>query len=417
MINRDLNQDLQSTLVDYFFKAKIILGLICLSLLLFFHYFRFLGFEARPIILTFAIELCIWASFFPVRARRPESVFRYNSVSLWIDVIAITIALHYFGGIYSMIWAAAYLLLIACSSLFLSRTGRVLFAAYVILAFSLLCYFEHYGVLPRHNIFRVPPSTGMDIFFWASTCVIVFASAVLTNKMAEVLSRLERFANLGRLSTELAHEIRTPLQVIEGLLHRPETSEHTKKEIRAQTERISRFVKEILALGREERLRVATLRIQDIVDHSVNLILKALPTRPGIRVERDFCEEELWVDGDADQLIKAFSNLVRNGIDSMDGGGRLSVKVSRYGFEWLQVDVQDTGTGMERAEFDRIFEPFYTTKTGRRGVGLGLAIAKKFIEANSGRDRSGQPVGGREPVHRAASPFRPTLKNLFIFRS
>jgi signal transduction histidine kinase len=173
--------------------------------------------------------------------------------------------------------------------------------------------------------------------------------------------------------------------VIEGLLHRAETTEDTKKEIRGQTERIARFVKEILALGREERVRVATLRIQDIVDHSVNLILKALPARPGIRVERDFCEEELWVDGDADQLIKAFSNLVRNGIDSMGGSGRLSVKVSRYGFEWLQVEIRDTGTGMERAEFERIFEPFYTTKTGRRGVGLGLAIAKKFIEANNGR--------------------------------
>jgi len=373
MINRDLNQDFLSTLIDYFFKAKIILGLTCLSLLLFFHYFQLLGVEARPIIFTFAIELAVWASYFLVRARRPESVFRYNSVNLWIDVVAMTIALHYFGGIYSMIWAAAYLLLIACSSLFLSKRGRVLFAAYVILAFSLLCYLEHHGVIPRYNIFRIPPSTGMDIFFWSSTSLIILAAAILTNKLGEVLSRLERFANLGRLSTELAHEIRTPLQVIEGLLHRVETSEDTKKEIRAQTERIARFVKEILALGREERRRVATLRIQDIVDHSVNLILKAMPARPGIRVERDFCEEELWVDGDADQLIKAFSNLVRNGIDSM------------YGFEWLQVDIQDTGTGMERVEFDRIFEPFYTTKTGRRGVGLGLAIAKKFIEANNGR--------------------------------
>jgi signal transduction histidine kinase len=385
MINRDLNQDLQSALVEYFFKAKIILGLTCLSLLLFFHYFRFLGVEARPIIFTFAIELSIWASYFPLRSRRPESVLRYNAASLWIDVIAVTVALHYFGGIYSMIWGAAYLLLIACSSLFFSKTGRVLFAVYVILSFSLLCHLEHHGVIPRHNIFRVPPSTGMDIFFWSSTSLIIFAAAVLTNKMGEVLSRLEQFANLGRLSTELAHEIRTPLQVIEGLLHGQETPEEAKKEIRIQTERISRFVKEILALGREERLRVATLRIQDIVDHSVNLILKALPAGPGLRVERDFCDEELWVDGDADQLIKAFSNLVRNGVDSMDGEGRLSVKVSRHGFEWLQVDIEDTGNGMERGEFDRIFEPFYTTKAGRRGVGLGLAIAKKFIEANHGR--------------------------------
>jgi signal transduction histidine kinase len=220
---------------------------------------------------------------------------------------------------------------------------------------------------------------------WASTSFVILATAIFSNKLGEVLSRLERFANLGRLSTELAHEIRTPLQVIQGLLHRVECAEDVRTEIRAQTERIARFVTEILALGREERPRMARLRIQDIVDHSISLILKAIPARPDIHVEKGFCEEELWVEGDTDQLIKAFSNLVRNGIDSMNGRGTLSVTVSRYGFEWLQVDIRDTGVGMDRIEFDRIFEPFYTTKSGRRGIGLGLAIAKKFIEANNGR--------------------------------
>jgi signal transduction histidine kinase len=385
MINRDLNQDFQIALVDYLFKAKIMLGLACLFLLLFFYYFQFIGVENRPILLTFAVELAVWSIYFPLRARRPDWILPYNSASLWIDVIAATIALHYFGGIYSMIWAVAYLFLVVCSGMFLSRRGRPLFAAYVILAYSLLCHFEHHGVIPRHNIFRISLGTGMDIFFWSSTTVLISATAFLSNKLGEVLSRLEKFANLGRLSTELAHEIRTPLQVIEGLLSRAEAAEDTKREIRAQIERIVRFVKEILALGREERVRVSTLRIQDIVDHSVNLILKAMPARPGIRVERELSPEDLWVEGDADQLVKAFSNLVRNGIDSMDGQGRLSVAVFRYGFEWLQVDIRDTGVGIERTELDRIFEPFYTTKTGRRGVGLGLAIAKKFIEANNGR--------------------------------
>jgi signal transduction histidine kinase len=385
MINRDLNQDFQSTLVDYFFKAKIILGLTVLSLLLFFHYFRLLSVEAQPVILTLVVELLIWGSFFMIRARHPERILHFNVASLWVDVVAVTIALHYFGGLYSTIWAVDYLFLIACSGAFLSKRGRTLFAAYVILVYSLLCHLEHHGVIARHNIFGIPPSSGLDIFFWASTSLLMVATAILANKLAEIFGRLERFANLGRLSTELAHEIRTPLQVIEGLLHGLHSAEDVKQEIRDQTERIERFVTEILALGREEQPRLAKLRIQDIVDHSINLILKAVPSRPEIEVEKSFCEEELWVEGDTDQLIKAFSNLVRNGIDSMDASGRLLVVVSRYGFEWLQVDIQDTGIGMERTELDRIFEPFYTTKTGRRGVGLGLAIAKKLIEANNGR--------------------------------
>jgi signal transduction histidine kinase len=393
MINRALNQDFQRTLVDYFIRAKIILGLTALSLLLFFHYFRLLGVEALPVIFTLVIELLIWALFFVIRAEYPERILLFNVVSLWIDVIAVTVALHYFGGLYSMIWAADYLLLIACSSAFLSKRGRTLFAAYAIMVYSLLCHLEHYGVVVRHNIFEIPPSSGRDIFFWASTSLLMVTTAILANKLAEVFSRLERFANLGRLSTELAHEIRTPLQVIQGVLHRLHDAEDVKQEIRDQTERIARFLTEILALGREEPPRIARFRIQDVVDHSINLILKAMPAGSAIQVEKSFCEEVLWVEGDTDQLVKAFSNLVRNGIDSMNGGGTLSIDVFRYGFEWLQVDIRDTGMGMERVEFDKIFEPFYTTKSGRRGIGLGLAIAKKLIEANNGRIEVDSIVG------------------------
>jgi signal transduction histidine kinase len=77
----------------------------------------------------------------------------------------------------------------------------------------------------------------------------------------------------------------------------------------------------------------------------------------------------------------------------MNGQGRLSVRVARYGFEWLQVEIQDTGVGIQKSEFQKIFEPFYTTKLGRRGVGLGLAIAKKFVEANNGRIEVESRVG------------------------
>ncbi len=385
MINRTLNQDFQEMVADYFLRVKIILGLTCLSLLLFFHYFQLAGGGAPVIIFPFLLSLVVWALYFVVRARRPAWILPYNAVVLWMDVLAATVALHYFGGIYSMIWSAAYLLLIAFSSVFLSRRGRTLFAMHVLVAYGVLCQLEHAGMIPRHNIFRIPSSSGMDLFIWSSTSLILVAAAVLANRLGEALGRLETFASLGRLSTELAHEIRTPLQIIQGMLRRIKANEEAKQEIQAQTERIARFVQEILALGREEPSRVVSLPVRDIVDQAITQILKAMPLRPGIRVEKDFCEEELWTEGDADQLIKAFSNLVRNGIDSMDGGGRLLIRVVRYGFEWLQVDIQDTGIGMERAEFDRIFEPFYTTKAGRRGIGLGLAIAKKFIEANNGR--------------------------------
>ena len=393
MINHALRQNFQKRLIDYFFKAKVIISLLLLACMFCFHYFRFFGLEALPIILTLLAELLVFVFYYFIRSNKPEWVLHYNVASLWIDILAITVALHYFGGIYSMMWSFFYLVLIAIASLFLSRKGRIVFSVYVLAVYSCLFHLEYSGLVPRHNIFRVPQSDGLDLFCWASTAVLIFIMVVVSNNFVEILSRSQTFANLGRLSTELAHEIRTPLQVIEGVVHRVECPESMRKEIHGQTERIATFIREILALGREERRRITRLRIQDLVEYSVNLIFQAMPVHPGIHLETSFCQEDLWVEGDTDQLLKAFSNLVRNGIDSMNGQGRLSVRVARYGFEWLQVEIQDTGVGIQKSEFQKIFEPFYTTKLGRRGVGLGLAIAKKFVEANNGRIEVESRVG------------------------
>ena len=384
MINTDLREGFQRKLIDYLFKVKVIISLILISFLIFFHYFQFLDLNTTPIILVFLFELIIFFSFLPLRARKPEWVIPYNILSLYCDVLAVTFVLHYFGGIYSMIWAVDYLLLIAISSVFLSKRGRISYAVYTCIVYTFFCYLEHQGIVARHNIFHIPVSGKLDLFCWLSTMLLLAVTALISNNFIEMFSRVQRFADLGRLSTELAHEIRTPLQIIEGTTYLTGFPEEGRSEIRSQVERITRFVKEILALGREERQKLSKARIQDIMEYSINLIFKFSPTQKRIEIEKRFSEEELWVNVDIDQVTKALSNLVRNGIDSIQEEGMLSVHVSRYGFEWVQVEVHDTGVGIHQNEFSRIFEPFYTTKTGMRGVGLGLAIAKKFVEANGG---------------------------------
>jgi len=385
VINPALPQSFQRPLIDYFFKSKLIVGFILLACSFFFHYFRFFGVEAIPTIVTLLAELAIFGSYFFVRAARPEWVLRYNLASLGVDILAVTLALHYLGGIYSMMWPIPYLLLIAIASLFLSRKGRILFSVYVFLVYGFLFHLEHNQILSRHNVFGIPESSGLDLFCLASMAFLILVMSLVSNNFVELLGRFQAFACLGRFSTEVAHEIRTPLQVIENVVHGEPLPRRVSSEILGQIERMSRFVREMLAFGREERQQVTRIRIQDLVGYSADLVFKALPARNGIELEKRFCEEDGMVDGDMEQLVKAFSNLVRNGVDSMNGHGQLDVTVSRFGFEWLQVEVRDTGTGILKSEIPKIFEPFYTTKAGRRGIGLGLAIAKKFIEAHGGR--------------------------------
>lgn len=384
MVNRELREGLHRRLIEYLFRVKVIVALVLLTFLVFFHYFRYLGIETLPVILSLIVEMCVFLLYFNVRAKKPEWVIPYNVLSLWIDVLAVTVALHFFGGLYSMIWAADYFLLIAIASAFLSRGGRLLFATCVAVVYSVLCYLEHNGIVARHNIFGIPVSDHLDLFCWLSTMALLSVTTLISYNFMDVFSRLHRFADLGRFSTELAHEIRTPLQIIEGVTHRGECSPTAQAEIKTQIGRISRFVKEILALGREERQRPSKTRLQDIVDYAVDLVFKASPVDQRIHLRKEYTDEELWVHVDIDQISKAFSNLIRNGIDSIEAEGEIRVVVCRHGFEWVQVEVCDTGVGIHESEKKRIFEPFYTTKTGMRGVGLGLAIAKKFIDANGG---------------------------------
>jgi len=393
MINKDLREGPHRKLIDYLFKVKVITGLILFAFLLCFHYFRFLALETSPVIGVLFIELLVFFFYFPIRSQKIEWVIPYNIFSLFVDVLAVTFVLHFFGGIYSMIWTADYLLLVAISSLFLSKRGRKIFVVFTAIAYTGLCWLEHEGIIARHNIFGVPVSGKLDLFCWLSTTTLLGIAAVISNNFIEMMSRLQRFADLGRLSTELAHEIRTPLQIIEGTTHLDGFPEESKGEIRTQIERITRFVKEILALGREEKQKLSKARIQDLTDYSISLVLKVTPTIKKIELEKDFSEEELWVHVDIDQVTKALSNLVRNGIDSIQEKGRLKVRVVRYGFEWIQIDIEDTGVGIHKSEFTKIFEPFYTTKTGMRGVGLGLAISKKFVEANGGNIEVDSQVG------------------------
>jgi signal transduction histidine kinase len=98
-------------------------------------------------------------------------------------------------------------------------------------------------------------------------------------------------------------------------------------------------------------------------------------------------DKEVVVVGDPDQLKQVIWNLGLNALQAMPMGGQLTFAIRRhtseYGPRWAAIELADTGRGMEPAEIERIFEPFYTTKPG--GTGLGLAIAQKIIDNLGGR--------------------------------
>jgi signal transduction histidine kinase len=145
----------------------------------------------------------------------------------------------------------------------------------------------------------------------------------------------------------------------------------------------------------KREISAATLIVSDLLDYSAGrqpmlapvqvseLVAEALSVAPppkGVQVVQQ-AEPQVSVQADHDQIRQALLNLMTNGYDSMPGGGVLTVSATPAG-DLVEITVTDTGSGMDEETRSNIFTPFFTKKA--RGIGLGLAVTKRIIEAHHG---------------------------------
>jgi len=214
----------------------------------------------------------------------------------------------------------------------------------------------------------------------------------------------ERLIALGNLAAGVAHEIRNPLNTIaltcrylERLIaqgaHAPalRAEAHANFEVVAsELGRLTRTIDNVVLLAKPTDLDLAPCDLEALLDQTLALFAREFG-EARVQLRRDHAGP-LPVRCDADRLGQVFANIIRNSVQAMRDGGTLAVTTERANGT-ARVAFADTGPGIPPADLPRIFEPYFTTK--RSGLGLGLALSLRIVEAHGGSlSVANQPSGG-----------------------
>ena len=216
-------------------------------------------------------------------------------------------------------------------------------------------------------------------------------------RMEQQLAATERLASLGTLSAGVAHEINNPLAIIDqasGYLRGKAAKDETlSKEMASSIElalnkidksvvRAKRITHQLLSFCRRNDSAVQEFDLLNLVREVAELTQKvAQEHQAELIVEPPEGEFMIW--SDPYQLRQVLVNIVTNGLQAVDLGGRVRVELSEKD-NWVLVVIRDNGPGIPPENMAKIFEPFFTTKPPGQGTGLGLSVSRGIIEKLGG---------------------------------
>jgi len=226
---------------------------------------------------------------------------------------------------------------------------------------------------------------------------------VMCDRLAAALEQVrhaDRLATIGTLTSTIAHEIGTPLNVVSGharLIARGRISGSdamdSAKVMHEQCDRIAKIVRQVLEYGRRREPKRSALDILGVVRSTVAL-LQPLATKCGVTLELSVSPSaSTHTAADAAQVQQALTNLIMNAIQASTEGQtvRVAAETKSDGASADEtrgshhvISVEDSGSGISEEVRQRMFEPFFTTKEAGQGTGLGLSIARDIVVEHGG---------------------------------
>lgn len=203
------------------------------------------------------------------------------------------------------------------------------------------------------------------------------------------LRHADRLTTVGTLASAVAHELGTPLNVVSGRAQMISSGELVGDEVAksaaiivGQVERMARYLRQILDFARSRSRAVQRCDLRALTQRTLEL-LEPLAHKRAVTLTLEGDDQAVVASVDSDAVQQVIANLVVNAIQAIDGGGNVVVCLGQSD-ERVTVVVRDSGGGIESADLERLFQPFFTTKPVGEGTGLGLSVAMEIAHDHEG---------------------------------
>lgn len=214
--------------------------------------------------------------------------------------------------------------------------------------------------------------------------IVTLTDVTAENAYRENLSRKKRLEYLGTLMASLAHQIRTPLMA--AMLYASQTGaveDEEKKNLKSSLRHIEQLVNDMLLYTSNGKMTFADTRVNELM-HDFTILAGPVAELGGCQLNSVIDDGDTVVHINRNAVLGALQNLVSNSVSACHGQGNILVHAHLLDDGGLEILVTDNGRGVPREQQAHIFEPFYTSRQGRGGTGLGLAVVRNVMNKHDG---------------------------------